>query len=200
MAVYWSAFITALFYLSALPVRVGAAWRTGEELRVGITIGALRFSGRVRLSYERERGLSILFRREGQERIRSFTVSTDAQRRSAFRSHWENSRQARSYLLSRLHSRRLMIHIHFSMQDAARNALLYGLFDVLLRTLRQVRPSLASEASVSADFHASGSQTAFLGILSCRLGHIMAAGLIWLRDSLSRRLHTWTTDSPSKAS
>ena len=200
MAVYWAALIAALFYLAALPVRIGAAWRTGDTLRVGLTIGLFRLAGRIRIQYENGQGLTVSFWREGHERVRRFTLTDAAPRRSLIRDSFKNSENARKYLLSHLHSRRLMAHIHLSMPNAAHNALLWGLCDNLLRTLRQVRPSLPLDASVSADFHASGSQIALLGILSCRLGHIMTAGLILLRDSLCRRLHTWTTDSPSKAS
>ena len=77
--------------------------------------------------------------------------------------------------------------------------LLYGITDSALSVLRAVSPSLPLNARVSADFRTGRTQADLCGILSCRFGHIMAAALIWGRDYLARRLHTWIS-SRSKAS
>ena len=87
-----------------------------------------------------------------------------------------------------------------SLPNAAHTAFLYGVFLSCLSVLRALRPGLPLNASVAADFRSMHTQLDFCGILSCRLGHIMAAGLIWCRDYLTRRLHTWITNSRSKAS
>lgn len=196
MAVYLAAGAAALAYLLAMPVRAGLAWRSGEAVRIGIAIGPLRFSARGGLVYLSGIGpvASLTHGRSGKKReLPLFNRSSDAAALSALAS-------AGRYLLARTHPHRLRAIVRVSLSDAAQTALIYGALDTCLRTLRAVQPRLPLTASITADFYSGRTQFDLCGILSCRFGHIMVAGLIALRDYLSGRFHTWTANSRSKAS
>ncbi len=199
MAVYLSAGLLALFYLIMLPVRAGAAWRTGSEMRVGITIGGLRFSAHCGIKYSVGAGLAASLTHDRSGKIRSFNLIQSAAERAAHRDQIEALSGALKYLLRHVQPWRLRADIHLSLPDASHTAFLCGALRTLLNSLSSVRPSLPLSGSVSADFHSGHTQIALCGILSCRFGHIMAAALIWCRDYLSRRIRTWIS-SQSKAS
>ncbi len=199
MAVYAAAGLTALFYLIMLPVRAGIAWRTGEPLRVGITIGGLRFSAHGGIKYGVGAGLIASLTHDRSGRIHSFNLLQSAAERAARRNRFEAMSRALKYLFRRVQIQQIRSSAHLSLPDASHTAFLYGMLRAAFSTLHAVRPSLPLTASVSADFHSGHTQAAFLGILSCRFGHIMAAAVIFCRDYLARRIHTWTS-SQSKAS
>ena len=200
MAVYWTAGLVALFYLMALPVRAGAAWRTHEDLRLGIMIGIFRISVRIRLNYVPAKGFILTLIRREHARIHEFNLSDMWAKRDHKPKHLIPISRGMGYLRTHIHPHHLNIYLHFSQSDAAQNAFLYGICDTILSTWHAICPALPLNASVGADFRAEGTQIDFSGILQCRLGHIITAGLIVLRDFLIRRFHTWTTSNPSKAS
>ncbi len=199
MAVYLAAGLVALFYIIMLPVRAGAAWRTGSELRVGITIGGLRFSAHGGIKYAVGAGLAASLTHDRSGKVHSFNLIQSAAERAARRNELEALSQALKYLFRHVQPWRLRADVHLSLPDASHTAFVCGALRTVLNTLHTVRPSLPLNSSISADFHSGRTQIALCGILSCRFGHIMAAALIFCRNYLTRRIHTWT-GSQSKAS
>jgi len=199
MAVYLAAGAMALIYLLATPVRVGIAWKTGGKARFGLSVGPFRMSAHGGLVYVPGTGLIADLKHDRSGKKRELRLSAAAFDPASFSPRLAALRSALRYLLSHAHVHRLKAVMHISLPDAARTALIYGFFDSSLRALRAVRPGLPLTASVTADFRSGRTRFDLCGILSFRLGHIMAAGLIALRDYLSGRIHTWTTSSRSKA-
>jgi len=200
MTVYLAALAAALFYLSALPVRAGALWKNGFPLRVGVMIGPFRFSAQADLKYTEENGPIASLPQDRSRKNRQLSLLRRAAGQTSSKNRMPHSSRAVKYLFSRLQAEQIRIYLHFALSDAARSAFLYGASNALLSALRAVYPSLPLNASVSVDFGSGKTQLVFSGILSCRLGHIILAGLIWLRDFLAWRIQAWTTSSPSKAS
>ncbi len=200
MAVYLAAGLAAFFYLTMLPVRGGLAWKSGQPVRVGITIGPFRFSAHGSMKYAVGTGLAASFTHDRSGRIHEISLLQSMADSAAIKSSLTALSGAFSYLFRHVTPWKLRAFCHISLSNAAHTALLYGILQNSLSVLRALRPSLPLNASVTADFRSMNTQLDFCGILSCRLGHIMAAGLIWCRDYLSRRIHTWITNSRSKAS
>lgn len=188
-----------LFYLMMLPVRAGAAWRTGSELRMGITVGWLKFSARGGIKYSVGAGLAASLTHDRSGRVHTFELMQSSIDSAALKSQFSLAAPALRYLLGHVQVHRLRASVHLSLPNAAHTALLYGFLRTALNTLHAVRPSLPLSQSVSADFRSGHTQIELYGILSCRFGHIMAAALIFCRNYLSRRIHSWTS-SQSKAS
>ena len=194
MLVYLAAGAVAFFYLTMLPVRAGLAWKSGKPVRVGITIGPMRFSAHGDIKYEEGTGLIASLTHDRSGKIRQLTpLRQTADGLSSLSG-------AMRYLIRHVSPWRLRAHCHLSLPDASHTAFLYGILLSGLSVLRAVKPAWPLNASVSADFRSMRTQLDFCGILSCRLGHIMAAALIWCRDYLTRRIHTWITSSRLKAS
>lgn len=200
MPVYLAAGAAAFFYLMMLPVRAGAAWKSGGPLRLGITIGPMRFTARAEIRHEANSGPIARMTGDRSGRVHTLPLLQQPPDRDALRSGLQSCSAAAKYLLRRIRPWKIRAHCRLALPNAAHTALLYGLFTSILFALRSARPSLPLEASVSADFRSLNTQLDFYGILSCRLGHIMAAALILSRDQLARRIHTWTTSSRLKAS
>ena len=199
MLVYLAAALTAAVYLMCMPVRAGAAWKKGGGLKMGVTVGPFRFSARGDMKYVVGSGLVASLTHDQSGRIREISLLRGAADGAASASRPAALSRALKYLFRHIRPWKLRARIHLSLPDAAQNALLGGLLKTAFSTLRAMRPDLPLTASVTLDFRSAGVQAELLGILSCRLGHIMAAGLIWCRDYLSGRLHTWTSNR-SKAS
>lgn len=197
MPVYLAAAAAALFYVCAVPVRAGAAWRSGGRLRVGITIGPFRFSAHGDLKYAVGSGLAASFTHDASGRVHEMSLLRDAAARSTQTAALSG---ALKYLFRHVRPWKLKARMHISLQDAAATAVTTGLLRSALSAVRAARPGLPLDVSITSDFRSAGMKIDLLGILSCRLGHIMAAGLIWCRDYLIRRLHTWTSSNRSKAS
>lgn len=199
MPVYVVAGLTFLFYLMALPVRAGAAWRTGQQLRIGMTVGPFRFSAQGGMKYVVGSGLIASLTQDGSGKTRELSLLRNMADTAALSTSIASVSRALKYLYRHVRLHRMKAYVHFSFSDAAATAFLYGITDSALSVLRAVSPSLPLNARVSADFRTGRTQANLCGILSCRFGHIMAAALIWGRDYLARRLHTWIS-SRSKAS
>lgn len=198
--VYGIAALTALFYLMALPVRGGIAWRSGHPFRLGVTIGPFRFSshGNMNRDANTEFTASIVHDRTGK--VREFRLTSAMTAHTAFTDGLPALFHAFKYLLHHTRPWRLHARIHFSLSSADKTALLYGLTSNVFSFLRALRRDLPLTASVTADFHSGHTQADLCGILSCRLGHIIIAALIGGQEYLCRRIHTWIINSPSKAS
>ena len=200
MLVYLAAGAAAFFYLMMLPVRAGLAWRTGQSVRVGITVGPFRFTARGDVKYAAGAGLVASLTHDLSGKTRQLSLFDRMADAAALKSSLSAFSGAAKYLLRHVSPWKLRARCHLSLPNAAHTALLWGTLRALLSSLHAAHPSLPLTASVSADFRSMHTQLDFCGILSCRLGHIMAAGLIALRDYLSGRIHTWITNSRSKAS
>lgn len=199
MLVYWAAGLTAFFYMMAFPVRVGAAWRSGEKLKVGLVLGPLRFSAHGGVQFMPDGRRIASFTRERSGKTRELNLSDRSLSPSALSAGLFSAFRAARYLLAHITPRRMKIFVRFSFPDAAKTALIYGAFDGALSALRAIRPTLPLNACIRADFRSDRTRADLCGIFSCRLGHIMAATLLWGCDYLARRLHSWI-DSRLKAS
>lgn len=199
MPVYLFAGLTFLFYMMALPVRAGAAWRTGQPLRIGVTIGPFRFSAQGGMKYVVGSGLIASLTQDKSGKTRELSLLRNMADTAALSTSIASVSRALKYLYRHVRPHRLKAYVHFSLTDAAATAFLYGTVDSALSAVRAIKPGLPLNARVSADFRSGHTQADLCGILSCRFGHIMAAALIWGRDYLARRLHTWI-NSRSKAS
>ena len=199
MLVYLSAGAVAFFYLMMLPVRAGLAWRTGSPVRVGVTVGPFRFTAHGDVKYAVGTGLVASLTHDRSGRVHELGLLRQMADAAALKSSLSALSGAANYLFRHVSPWRLRAHGRLSLPNAAHTAFLWGTLQSALSVLRSVRPSLPLDASVAADFRSMHTQLDFCGILSCRLGHIMAAGLIALRDYLSGRIHTWTANSRSKA-
>lgn len=200
MAVYLAASAAAFFYLMMLPVRFGALWKTGGRLKIGLTIGLIRFSAHGSIKYLPGSGFTVSLDGERSGRTREFSLTGRPPPSPAAKDGRAALSQTLKYLRRRISPRCLKAFVHLSLPDAAQTAFWCGILRSSLSAVRAARPSLPLSASVTADFRSMHTRLYLCGILSCRLGHIMAAGLIWCREYLSRRIHSWTTDSRSKAS
>ena len=200
MLVYLVTGTVALFYLMMLPVRAGLAWKTGQPVRVGMTIGPFRFSAHGSIKYAAGTGLLASLTHDKSGRTHELSLLRQMADTAALKTSLEAVSGALKYLFRHVSPWKLRAICHLSLPNAAHTAFLYGVLLSCLSVLRALRPGLPLNTSVAADFRSMHTQLDFCGILSCRLGHIMAAGLIWCRDYLSRRIHSWTTDSRSKAS
>lgn len=200
MLIYLTAGALAFFYLMMLPVRAGLAWKSGTPVRVGITIGPFRFSAHGDVKYAVGTGLAASFTHDRSGKVRELTLFNRLADSAAIKNGLTSLSGALSYMFRHLSPWKLRAHCHLSLSSAAHTALLYGILTGGLYALRSARPSLPLDASVSADFRSMKTHLDFCGILSCRLGHIMAAALIWSRDYLTRRIHSWITNSRLKAS
>lgn len=200
MLVYLSAGAVAFFYLTMLPVRAGLAWRSGHPLRVGITIGPFRFSAHGDIKYAAGAGLVASLTHDRSGKSRKLSLMSRLADTAALKTGLFSLTGAFRYLFGHISPWRLRARCHISLPNAAHTAFLYGILLSALSALRSVHPRLPLDSSVTADFRSMKTQLDFCGILSCRLGHIMAAALIWSRDYLSRRIQSWITDSRSKAS
>ena len=198
--VYLAAGLMALFYLIMTPVRAGAAWRTGQPVRMGVTIGPFRFTAHGEMKYVIGAGLIASMTHDTSGKQRELSLMRSSADSAALISSIAALSRPLKYLFRHVKPWRLQVHVRFAFPGADRTALMWGFSKALLSALRAARPDLPLSASVSADFRSGHTQADLCGILSCRLGHIMAAGLIWCRDYLCRRFHTWTQDNPSKAS
>ena len=199
MVVYIAAGLTMLFYLTMLPVRAGIAWKNGEPLRAGITVGGFKFSAHGGIKYAAEGGLIASLTHDRSGRVHFFRLIESAAGRAARKKRLESMSGALKYLFRHVQPHQLRLSAHLSLSDASRTAVLYGILRTTANMLHAARAELPFKSSISADFHSGHTQIAFLGILSCRFGHIMAAALIFCRDDLVRRIQTWTS-SQSKAS
>ena len=200
MLIYLSAGALALFYFMMLPVRAGLAWRSGQPVRVGITIGPLRFSAHGDVKYAVGTGLVASLTHDRSGRVREVSLLNRLADSAAIKNGLTSLSSALNYLFRHVAPWKLRARCHLSLPNAAHTAFLYGLLCSGLSALRSARPALPLDASVSADFRSMKTQLDFCGILSCRLGHIMAAALIWSQNYLSRRIRIWTTSSRLKAS
>lgn len=199
MIVYLAASAAALFYLMALPVRAGVAWKSGKPVRMGITIGPLRFSAHGNMKYAVGTGLIASLAHDRSGKVHELSLTDRLADTAALAGSVSALSGAMKYLLRRVSPWRLRANVHLSLSDASHTAFLYGILLSGLSALRAVRPDLPLDSSVSADFRSMQTQLDLCGILSCRFGHIMAAAFIWCRDYLSRRIHTWITSNRSKA-
>ena len=200
MMVYLAAGAVAFFYLIMLPVRAGLAWKTGQSARVGIPVGPVRFTAHGDVKYAVGTGLVASLTHDRSGKVRQLGLFDRMADGAALKSRLSSFSGAAKYLIRHVSPWRIRLRCHISLPDAARTALFWGLLRSALSSLHSALPSLPLTASVSADFRSMRTQLDFCGILSCRLGHIMAAALIWSRDYLTRRIQTWITDSRSKAS
>lgn len=200
MLIYLAAGAVAFFYLMMLPVRAGLAWKSGTPLRVGITVGPFRFSAHGGVKYAVGTGLSASLTHDRSGKTRELSLLNRLTDSAAIKNGLESLSGALHYLFRHVSPWKLRAHCHLSLSNAAHTAFLCGMLTGCLSLLRSARPALPLDASVSADFRSMRTHLDFCGILSCRLGHIMAAALIWSRDYLSRRIQTWITSSRSKAS
>lgn len=200
MAVYLAAALAAFFYLTMLPVRAGLAWKSGQPVRVGITVGPFKFSAHGSVKYAVGAGPAVSLTHDRSGKAHEISLFQSMADGAAIRSGLTALSGALSYLFRHITPWKLRAFCHISLSNAAHTALLYGILQNSLSVLHALRPELPMNASVTADFRSMRTQLDVCGILSCRLGHIMAAGLIWCRDYLSRRIHTWITNSRSKAS
>lgn len=200
MAVYLAAGAVALFYLIMLPVRAGLAWKSGQPVRVGVTIGPIRFSTHGEIKYAAGAGLIASLTHDRSGKVRQFGLLQKMADSAALASSLSALSGALQYLFRHVSPWKLRARCHLSCPNAAHTALLYGALRSGFSVLRAARPDLPLSASISADFRSMRTQLDFCGILSCRLGHIMAAALIWSRDFLTRRIQAWITNSRSKAS
>lgn len=200
MIVYLAAAIAAFLYLAALPVRAGAAWKNGQPLRVGVTVGPFRFSAHGSMKYTVGTGLIASLTHDKSGKSHELSLMTRMADAAAFTSDLAALSRAMKYLFRHVNPHLLKVRVRLSLPDAAYTAFLSGALHTFLSAVRAVRPSLPLTASVSADFRSMQSQFDLCGILSCRFGHIMAAAAIWCRDYLSRRFNQWRTSSRSKAS
>ena len=200
MMVYLSAGAVAFFYLIMLPVRAGLAWRTGQPARVGITVGPFRFAAHGDIKYAAGAGLVASLTHDRSGKTRQLSLFDRMADTAALKSGLSALSGPARYLLRHVSLWKLRARCHFSLPNAAHTALIWGTLRTLLAAFHAARPSLPLTASVSADFRSMHTQLDFCGILSCRLGHIMAAALIWSRDYLTRRIQQWITNSRSKAS
>ena len=183
-----------------IPVRAGIAWKTGGRLRIGVTVGPIRFSAHGVLRYIAGTGLLASLTHDRSGRQSELSLSGRLAGVSARLSGLSSLSRAFGYLFRHTSPYRLTAHIHLSLTDAAHTASLCGILRSSLNALHAVRPALPLDASVTADFRSMQTQLDLCGILSCRLGHIMAAALIGGRDYLSGRIRSWITDNRSKAS
>ena len=198
--VYLSAGVIAFFYLMMLPVRAGLAWRTGQPARVGITVGPFRFTAHGDVKYAVGTGLIASLTHDRSGKTRQLSLFDRMADTAALKSSLSALSGATRYLLRHVSLWKLRARCHFSLHSAAHTALLWGSLQTLLSLLHSLKIFLPLDASVSADFRSMHTQLDFCGILSCRLGHIMAAALIWSRDYLTRRIQQWITNSRLKAS
>ena len=198
--VYLAAGAVAFFYFIMLPVRAGLAWKTGQSVRVGITVGPFRFTAHGDVKYAVGTGLVASLTHDRSGKTRQLSLFDRMADTAALKSSLSAFSGAAKYLLRHVSPWKLRARCHMSLSNAAHTAFLWGLLQTSLSALHSVRPGLPLTASVSADFRSMRTQLDFCGILSCRLGHIMAAALIWSRDYLTRRIQQWITNCRSKAS
>lgn len=200
MLVYLSAGAVAFFYLIMLPVRAGLAWKTGRPVRIGITVGPFRFTAHGDVKYAVGTGLIASLTHDRSGRVHELSLLQPMADAAALRTSLSAFSGAAEYLFRHVSPWRFRMHACLSLPNAAHTAFLWGLLQSALSVLHSACPSLPLDTSVSADFRSMHTQLDFCGILSCRLGHIMAAALIWSRDYLTRRIQTWITNCRSKAS
>lgn len=198
--VYWAAGLTAFLYLLAVPVRAGAVWQSGQPLRMGVTVGGLRFTAHGSMKYAGGAGLVASMTHDRSGKTRELSLMRSLADTAALTNAVPSVSRAMKYLFRHVTPVDLRVRAHLSLPDADRTALLYGALNAVLSVLRSLRPGLPLQAAVTADFRSGHTRLYFFGILSCRLGHIMAAALLWLRDYLTGRIHTWITDNRLKAS
>lgn len=191
MPVYLAAGLTLFFYILALPVRFGAAWRSGHPLRIGLTVGPARFSAMAGVQYVAGSGLTAHLTRDGSGKTRELHFFQGMPDAAALPQSVKAVSRALRYLRRHVKPHRLRARVHLSLPDAAATAFLFGMLNSALSAVHAARPALPLSAFISADFRSGRTQADFCGILSCRLGHIMAAALIWGQDSLARRLQLW---------
>ena len=200
MLIYLAAGAVSLIYLMAVPVRAGLAWKTGGQLRLGVTVGPLRFTAHGGVKYAVGAGLIASLTHDSSGRSHELNLMNRLADAASLKNDLHTLARPLKYLFRHVRPWRLRARMHLSLPDAALNASLYGVLNTAFSLLRAARPSLPLDAAVSADFRSHRTQLDLCGILSCRLGHIMAAALLWARDYLVGRIHTWTANSRLKAS
>ncbi len=199
MLVYLIAGATFFFYLMMLPVQAGAAWRSGHEARMGITLGPARFSAHIGFQRPADGPPLLVITQDRSGKRREIRLFQGASRPRIPAEIQEALPGAVWFLLRRIRLRRLRAHLLIASNDAAKTALLYGSAQNAFSLMRLLRPDRPWDLRASVNFTASGTQADLCGILSCRLGHIMAAAFVFGRDYLLRRIHTWKSNR-SKAS
>ncbi len=188
MLVYWISATVFFLYLMATPVRAGIAWKSGGKLRIGFTVGPFRFSAHGDVKYTVGTGLAASLTHDRSGNVRELSLMNRMADAASLKTQLHTTSRALKYLFRHVRPWRLRALIHLSLPDAAMTAFLYGFLNSGLKAFRAIRPGLPLQTSVTTDFRSMKTQFDLCGILSCRLGHIMAAALIWLRDYLFRRI------------
>lgn len=191
MLVYLFAALTALVYLFAMPVRLGAMYRSGRPLQLGVMVGLLRLRYTGGILYAQGAGLELTWRRLGGRGARERRLSLDAllARAQGARQSVEIARTPARFLLGRLRVERLGVNVLVATCDASHTALLQGLLSGAMAFLRTMFPALSLRGRVLASFAQEESTRLDAAcIVRLSLGSLLLALLLLLREAASLRL------------
>ena len=176
--------------LAALPVRAGFIKLPGRPARLGLALGPVRRQWSVSLAARGGRPMLRLSSASGERLI-------PLQRRGK-RGDSTPTRRALAFLVKHFHTERLEAFIAVGGGDARSVVLRAALLETLLSALAAARPALPLKRRVACAFGQPG-ETRVMGIFSARVGHIMLAALLYVRELCIWRLRIWTS-TPSKTS
>lgn len=175
----------ALFYLGAVPLKLAFWLRIGSEgsgFRFAVAPFEARFARRI-----------VVKRRDGRRKPSRLLrrLNPLAAAKAAFR--------AAKFLVRRVRVDEIELDGRFGAEDAALTALLCGGVSALGNGLRCAtgRPI---RLSLSPDFSGGSLHGELTGMISVRLGHIIAAALLGAYQYVTGRFTTPWTSTPLKAS
>lgn len=177
MAVYLTTAAAALFYALNLPIRFAFTLNIGDEnlLRVGVGLFQARYiiEKRFELSGEKARAT---YQKVNQNRSGSVMRAGLGSARHFIRH-------------ARFPDARMSIRL--GVGDAALTALICGTFQILLQALN-MSGVIRLPARVTPDFSHQRLTLSAGGMVHVRLGHIIGAALVFVRELVSGRIKQWT--------
>lgn len=183
MALSLTTAAVALFYLSAIPVRIVFCLRLGPDAGFGLGVAVFeeRFARKIALE-----------RRDGGGKVPSLLRKAD------LASAAKSLLRAADFAVRHLRLDELSLDGTFGSHDASLTALVCGGLNALGCTLRaSTRRNV--RASLRPDFAADRLYGELSGIISIRVGHIMLAALLGAFEYASGRFNQWIS-TPLKAS